>query len=83
MVIHKHVNGEDTIFATMVGPLVKNLLENWLGVIIRGTYQAAYEDSRWVYEPVSDLWSDIYPDSDSIDDGSIDEVSKDQENPDD
>ena len=41
------------------------------------------EDSRWKYEPVSDLWPDIEPDSDSIDGVLIDEVSKDQDNLDD
>ena len=83
MVLHKYVYWVDTIFATMVVPLVNNMLETWLGVIRRGTYQAAAEDSRWAYEPVSDLWPDIKPDSDSSDDGSSDEVSKYQDNPDD
>ena len=41
MVIHKHVDGSDTIFFTMAGPLAKNPLEKWPGVIRRGTYQAA------------------------------------------
>ena len=44
----------------------------------RGSYQAAAEDNRWAYEPVSDLWTDIDPDSDYIVDGSSDEGSKDQ-----
>ena len=30
MVLHKHVYGVDTIFATMVGPLAKTLWENGL-----------------------------------------------------
>ena len=47
MVIQKHVDGVDTRFYTMTGPFVKKPLEKWLGVIIRGTYQAAAEDSRW------------------------------------
>ena len=81
MVIHKHVDETDTIFSTMVGPLTKNILGNFLGVIRRGTYQAASEDSRWKYEPVYDLWTDIEPNSDSSDDGSSDEVRKYQENP--
>ena len=55
MVLHKHVDGEDTIFATMAGPLAKNPLGKWLGVIIIGSYQAASEDIRWVHDPVSDL----------------------------
>ena len=76
MLIHKHVDGVDTRFATMAGPLMDNHLVKWLGVIIRGTYQAASEDSRCAYEPVSNLWPDIEPYSDSSDDGSIDEVIK-------
>ena len=54
IVLHKHVDGGGTRFTTIVGPLAENLLEKLLGVIIRGTYQAAYEDSRWEYEPVYD-----------------------------
>ena len=80
MVLHKNVDGADTIFATMVGPLTKNTLGNFLGVIRRGTYQAASEDSRCKYEPVYYLWTDIEPNSDSSDDGSSDEVRKYQEN---
>ena len=49
-------------------------------MIRRGTYQEALEDSRWEYEPVSYLWPDIEPGSDSSNDGSNDEVSKYQEN---
>ena len=52
-------------------------------MIRKGTYQAASEDSRWEYEPVSDLWPDIEPDSDSSDDVSRDKGSKYQENLDD
>ena len=61
-----------SIFYTMAGPLANNPLEKWLGVIRRGTYQAASEDSRWAYEPLSDIWPDIYPASDSSNDGSSD-----------
>ena len=39
-----------------------------------------YEDSRWAYKPVPDLWKDIEPDCDSRNDGSSDEGIKDQEN---
>ena len=68
MVLHKHVDGTDTIFSITAGPLYNNPLEKWLGVIRRGNYQAASKDSRWEYEPVSDLCPDIYPESDySID----------------
>ena len=81
MVLHKHLDGADTIFATMSGPLANNTLEKWIGVIIRGTYQSASEDSMWEYEPVYDLLPDIEPDSDSSNYGSSDEGSKDQENP--
>ena len=42
----------------------------WLGVIRRGTYHAVSEDIRWSYEPVSDFWPDIEPDSESSDGGS-------------
>ena len=73
IVLHKHVDGADTRFATMAGPLANNPLGKRLGVIRRGTYQAASEDSRWAYEPVSDLCPDIEPDSDSSNDRSIDE----------
>ena len=54
----------------------KNPLGKWLGVIKRGAYQASSEDSRWSYEPVSDLWPVIEPDSDSSDYGLSEEVSK-------
>ena len=63
----------DTRFSTMAGLLEKNLLEKWLGVIRRGTYQSAFEDSRWEYEPVSDLRPEIDTDSNPSDDGSNDE----------
>ena len=76
MELHKHADGADTRFYTMIGPLVKNYLEKCLGVIRRGTYKAAYE-------AVSDLWPDLEPISDSIDDSSSDEGIKDQENLDD
>ena len=82
VVLHKHVDGEDTRFATMAGPLTNNPLGKLLGVIRRGTCQAASEYSRWAYEPVSYLWTDIEPDSDSINYGSCDELSKYQENSD-
>ena len=52
-------------------------------VIRRGFYKAAYEDIRWSYEPVSDLWPYIDTASNSSDDVSIDEGRKDQENTDD
>ena len=51
-------------------------------MIIRGTYQVASEDSRWAYDPVSGLWTDIEPVSESINDGSREEGRKYQENPD-
>ena len=82
MVVYKHVDGENTIFSTMSGPLTNNPLGKWLGVIRRGTYQESSEDSRWEYEPVYGLWPDIEPDSKSSDDGKSDEGSKYQENPD-
>ena len=47
MALHKHVDGVATIFATILVPLDNNPLDNWLGMIIRGTYQSASEDSRW------------------------------------
>ena len=79
MVPNKHVDGVDTRFPTMAVLLVKNPLGRWLRLIIKGTYQAASEDSRWAYKPVSGLRPDIDHDSDSINDGLIDEISKDQE----
>ena len=39
MVLHKHIDGSDTRFATMARPLMKKPLEKWLGVIRRGTYK--------------------------------------------
>ena len=69
MVLHKNLDGAETIFATMKGPLENNPLEKWLGVIRRGTYQEESADSRWAYEPVSDLWPYIETDSDYINDG--------------
>ena len=83
MVLHKHVDGADHIFATMSGPLVKYPLEKFLGVIRIGTYQAESEDIRCLYEPVSDLWPYIETGSSSSDDGSSDEGIKDQGNSDD
>ena len=59
MVIHKHVDGVDTIFTTMSGPLVNKPLVKRLGVIRRGTYQAVAEDSRWAYEPVTYFCPDV------------------------
>ena len=79
MVLHKHVDGIDTILATMSGPLVKNHLGKWLGVIRIGSYQAEYEEIIWEYELVSDLCSDIDPASNSIVYGSINEGRKYQE----
>ena len=73
MLLHKHVDGANTKFSTMSGPSVNNPLSKNLGLIRRGYYQAAAEDNRWAYEPVSNLWPDIEPDSDSSADGSIDE----------
>ena len=37
MVIHKHMDGVDTRFSTMAGPLANNNLGKWLGLIRRGT----------------------------------------------
>ena len=80
MVLHKHADGADTRFATMARPLMKKPLEKWLGVIRRGTYKEESEYIRWAYEPVSDLWIDIEPDSDSSDNRSSVEGKEDQEN---
>ena len=70
MVLHNHLEEADTIFSTILGLLVNNTLIKWIGVIRRGSYQAADEDIRWAYEPVSDLWPDIEPYSDSSVGGS-------------
>ena len=72
VVIHKNLDGVDTIFSAMSIPLIKNPLVKWLIVIIIGSYQAEAEERRWEYEPVSDLCTDIEPDSDSSVDDSID-----------
>ena len=76
MVLHKNVDEADTRFTTMKGPLANNPLVKWLGSVRRGTYQASYEDIRWSYKPVSDLWPDMDPDSDSSVGGSSNEGSK-------
>ena len=76
MVLHTHIDGTDTIFATMSGSLVNNPMEKWIGVIKRGTYQASSEDRRWAYEPVKDLWPNVEPGSDSSDNVSSDKVRK-------
>ena len=59
--IHKHIYRAYNIFATISGPLMDNPLGKWRELIRRGTYQAVSEDSRWAYELVYDLWSDIEP----------------------
>ena len=82
MVLHKQIDWADTRFFTMAEPLENNPLGKWIVVIRIGTYQAAFEDSRWAYGPMSGLWPDIDPDSDSSNDESSDELSKDQDNPD-
>ena len=69
MVLYQHVYGADTIFSTMSGPFVNNPLGKWLVVIRRGTYYAASEDRRLEYCPVTYLWPDVEPDSDSSDYG--------------
>ena len=71
IVINKNVDGADTKYHTMEGPLENNPLVKCIGVIRIGTYQAASEDSRWAYEPVSALCPDIEPDSDNSYGGSI------------
>ena len=81
--LKNHVDELDTIFANMAVPLANNILGEWLGVIRRGTYQEASEDSRWAYEPFYDLWTDIDTDGDSSDYGSSDKGIKDQEKLDD
>ena len=72
MVLHKHVDGADTTFTTMSGPLLNSPPVKWIGLIIKGSYQVVSEDRRWVYEPVPDLWTDIEPDDNYSVDGSRD-----------
>ena len=81
MVLQNHVDGADTRFDTITGLLTNNPLGGWLGVIIRGTYQLEYKDSRRAYKPVSDLWTDINPDIYCRYDGSIDKGTKYHDNP--
>ena len=69
MVLHNHVDEKNIRFATMSGTLINNLLGKWLGVIVRGFYQTTSEDSRWIYDQVSDFWTDIDPVSDYSVDG--------------
>ena len=80
MVPHKYVHGTATIFSIVAGLLANNPLEKFLGMVRRENYQAASEDRRWAYEPVSDLWSEIYPRSDSSYYGSSDEGTKYKQN---
>ena len=49
MVLHKHVDGAVTRFATMLGLLVDNPMGKCLGVIRGGKYHTESEDSRWAY----------------------------------
>ena len=72
MVIHNHLDEVDTMFSIMEVPLVNNPLFKWIGVIIRGTYQAEVEDSRWEYDPVSYLWPDVDTYGEYRDDGTSD-----------
>ena len=81
MVLQKNVYGKDTIFTTMLVPLVKILLGKWIEIIRREAYQAESGDVRWEYELVSDLCPDLKPNSDSSYDGSSDKGRKDQETP--
>ena len=81
MVIKNHVYGTDTIFVTMLGPLVINTLRKWLRVIRREAYKESARERRWAYEPVSDFWPYVDPVSNSSDDDSGEERSKDQETP--
>ena len=55
MVLHKHIDREDTRFYTMSGTLANNPLGKRLGVIRRCTYKEYAKDRRWSYEPVSYL----------------------------
>ena len=80
IIIHKHLDGADTIFDTTEGTFVDNPLGKIIGVVRRGAYKAVSKDIRWEYEPVSDFWPAIEPDSDCSADMSILEESKDQEN---
>ena len=83
MLLHKHVDGADTRLSTMEGLFVNNPLGKWLGVTRRGAYQAAPQDSRCGYHPVSALWPDIDSDINSRNDGSSDEGINEQEKLDD
>ena len=57
----------------MAGPLVNNNLDKCLRVIRIGKCLSSAEDIRWVYKPVSDLWTEKEPDNDSSVDVSSDE----------
>ena len=73
LVLHKHVDRADTKIFTMAGPLVNNNLDKCLRVIRIGKCLSSAEDIRWVYKPVSDLWTEKEPDNDSSVDVSSDE----------
>ena len=66
VVLHNHIDGVDTHFANISGPLAKNLLGVWLVLNLRGAYDAAAGNIMWAYEPVSEFW----PDTDLVSDSS-------------
>ena len=82
MVLHKNVDGVDTIFVTMSVLLMINHIVKWFVLIIIGSYQASSEYIRWAYEPALYLWPDVETDSDSSYYGSSDEGIKYQDNTD-
>ena len=49
---------------------MNNSLGKCLGLIIIGTYQADVGDRRWLYEPASDLFPYVEPNSGSVDEAS-------------
>ena len=80
VVLHNHIDGVDTHFANISGPLAKNLLGVWLVLIVRGAYDAAAGNIMWAYEPISEFWLVIDLVSDSSDKDSGEEKITDQDN---
>ena len=52
MALHNNVDGADTRFFTISGPLVNNPMEKCREKIRRGVYQEYNEDKSWAYKPI-------------------------------
>ncbi len=77
VVFPKLVDGADTRFASMNGPLVSNPLERWIRVTERGKYVKADQDENYAFEKVASIWDD------EVEEPSSDEDSENEEDQDD